>query len=91
MLVGMDVCHQGHESITGFVASYNNFLSSYYTEVFTQKKGQEIVKGNKLKECMVNALNQFRQVNGAMPGHIIFYRDGVGDSMRDQVMHYEYP
>jgi hypothetical protein len=31
MLVGIDVCHKGKQSIIGFVATYDPFLCKYYT------------------------------------------------------------
>jgi hypothetical protein len=32
MLVGIDVCHKGKQSIIGFVATYDPFLCKYYTQ-----------------------------------------------------------
>ena len=31
MLVGIDVCHKGKQSIIGFVATYDQYLCKYYT------------------------------------------------------------
>ena len=31
MLIGIDVCHKGRQSIIGFVATYDEFLYKYYT------------------------------------------------------------
>jgi hypothetical protein len=31
MLVGIDVCHKGRQSIIGFVATYDPYLCKYYT------------------------------------------------------------
>lgn len=46
MLIGIDVCHEGSQSIVGFSASVNPEMSQYYSEHFVQKKGQEIVISN---------------------------------------------
>lgn len=43
MLIGIDVCHQGMNSIVGFCASINQEMSQYYSTNITQKRGQEIV------------------------------------------------
>jgi hypothetical protein len=31
MLVGIDVCHKGRQSIIGYVATYDPYLCKYYT------------------------------------------------------------
>ena len=44
MLVGIDVCHKGKQSIIGFVATYDQYLCKYYTQSSPQQqKGQEII------------------------------------------------
>lgn len=32
MLVGIDVCHKGKQSIIGFVATYDQYMCKYYTQ-----------------------------------------------------------
>lgn len=39
MLIGIDVCHSGPNSIVGFCASINKARSQYYSERITQRKG----------------------------------------------------
>ena len=34
MLVGIDVCHAGPQSIVGFTASVNEEMSQYYSDYF---------------------------------------------------------
>jgi hypothetical protein len=84
MLVGIDVCHKGKQSIIGFVATYDPFLCKYYTQASPQdKKGQEIISSNILQEYFGSALAAYKDFNGgSLPDHIFIYRDGVGDSMR---------
>ena len=36
MLVGIDVCHKGKQSIIGFVATYDPFMCKYYTQASPQ-------------------------------------------------------
>ena len=63
MLIGIDVCHAGRQSIVGFCASTNKNLSQYYSEKIVQKKGQEIVD-KQLKEAIRDALEAFSRVQG---------------------------
>jgi aubergine-like protein len=86
MLMGIDVCHSGPNSIVGFCASINKDKSQYWSERIVQRKGQEIV-GAQLKDCIKRALGCFEaKNNGVLPEHFIIYRDGVGDAMRRQVL-----
>lgn len=43
MLIGIDVCHAGPQSIVGFSASTNKSMSQYFSDYIVQRKGQEIV------------------------------------------------
>jgi hypothetical protein len=88
MLIGIDVCHSGPNSIVGFCASINRERSQYYSERIVQKKGQEIVN-RQLKEAIKRSLTCFSKVHGDFPQHFIIYRDGVGDAMRRQVLQEE--
>lgn len=88
MLIGLDVCHAGRESIVGFCASVNKNMSQYYSEKINQKRGQEIVD-QKLKDALKRAIACFMDRNDERPEHFIVYRDGVGDAMRRQVLQQE--
>ena len=44
MLIGIDVCHSGPNSIVGLACSINKEMSQYYSEYLVQKKGREIVE-----------------------------------------------
>jgi aubergine-like protein len=85
MLLGIDVAHAGKNSIVGFCATVNRELSQYFSEKIIQKKGTELV-GKNLCNALKNAFLAYQRNNGRYPEHIILYRDGVGDSMRKQVM-----
>lgn len=39
MLIGIDVCHAGPQSVVGFTASTNKAMSQYYSNYIIQKKG----------------------------------------------------
>lgn len=83
MLIGIDVCHSGPNSIVGFSASTNREMSQYYSEHIVQKKGQEIVQ-SRMKEALKNAIQVFAQFHKReFPTNFILFRDGVGDAMRD--------
>ena len=88
MLIGIDVCHSGPNSIVGFCASINKSMSQYCSEKILQKRGQEIVD-SQLKDALKRALVCFEERHKDFPEHFIIYRDGVGDAMRKQVLQKE--
>lgn len=91
MLIGIDVCHSGRCSVVGFAASTNETLSQYFSDYIVQPKGQEIVK-DRMKDLIRRAITSFKNNHkGAKPSNFIIYRDGVGDSMREQVLATEIP
>ncbi|XP_044132910.1 piwi-like protein 2 [Bufo gargarizans] len=92
MVIGIDVYHdpsRGLRSVTGFVASMNQCLTRWYSQVVFQLPHQEIVDG--LKLCLVGALQKFYEVNHVLPEKIVVYRDGVSDGQMPVVQNYEVP
>jgi aubergine-like protein len=91
MLVGIDVCHKGRQSIIGFCASYDQNMCKYFTQTCPQEvKGKEIISQQVLLDYFIGAFESYKEYNnGEMPDHVFVYRDGVGDSMRSQVIHHE--
>lgn len=83
MLVGIDVCHAGMNSVVGFVATTNSHFTSHYSDIILQAKYAEIVKKD-LDKCLGKALNDFQQNCGSLPDKIIIFRDGLGEQQRDQ-------
>jgi hypothetical protein len=66
MLVGIDVCHKGRQSIIGFVATYDEFLCKYYTQASPQpSKGQEIISSDILTEYYEGAFKAYQDHRGA--------------------------
>lgn len=55
MLIGIDVCHAGQQSVVGFSATTNKELTQYYSDYIIQKKYQEIVQ-DKMKESIEEAI-----------------------------------
>ena len=91
MLIGIDVCHAGDQSVVGFSASTNHAMSQYYSDFLIQRKGQEIVE-DKMKDSIKRAIEVFAgSHSGKLPTNFIIFRDGVGDAMRDQVLQNEIP
>lgn len=89
MLIGIDVCHAGQQSVVGFSATTNKELTQYYSDYIIQKKYQEIVQ-DKMKQSIEEAIRLFATShNGEFPEHFIIFRDGVGDAMREQVLRQE--
>ena len=81
MVIGIDVCHAGMNSIVGVVASTNAHCSSFYSDIIIQKKYQEIVK-NDLDKFLDRALNDFQTNVGSLPDRLVIFRDGMGEGCR---------
>ena len=66
-------------------------MCKYYAQASSQPvKGQEIISSTILSDYFQRAFASYRDFNnGAMPRHVFIYRDGVGDSMRKQVIDQE--
>ena len=91
MLVGIDVCHKGKQSTIGFCATYDANMCKYYAQASSQPvKGQEIISSTILSDYFTRSFQAYREFNnGKLPRHVFIYRDGVGDSMRKQVIDQE--
>ncbi len=86
MLIGIDVCHAGGNSIVGFVSSYNKEMSQYYSDFLVQKKGQEVVTAQ-MKAALKKGIEEFaKHHKNNFPTDIIIYRDGVSGAERKQVV-----
>lgn len=60
MLIGIDVCHKGKNSLIGFVATYDKYLCKYYTQSDPQpQKGQEIISSSILSDYFLNAFKAY--------------------------------
>ena len=91
MLIGIDVCHSGPNSVVGVAASTNAELSQYYSEYLVQKKGVEIVSAH-LKDVIKNAIEVFASKhNHEFPSNFIIYRDGLGDGQQKICLSKEIP
>ncbi len=86
MLIGIDVCHAGGNSIVGFVSSYNKEMSQYHSDFLVQKKGQEVVTAQ-MKAALKKGIEEFaKHHKNNFPTDIIIYRDGVSGAERKQVV-----
>jgi hypothetical protein len=74
-------------SIVAMCASINQYQSKYASCFRNQTSGKELVSdfAAMFEECMKQHLDERK----AMPGHVIFYRDGVGEGMYDRVCFHE--
>ena len=85
MIVGADVYHnKGNESVAAVVATMNRDYSKYCSLSSVQpKRGQEITEN--MFEMVLECVDQYHALNKKLPKRILFYRDGVGDSMFELV------
>jgi Piwi domain len=89
MLIGIDVTHKPRKSIAGIVATYNDSLMQYNSQYLIQEKGQELI--DDLYPALSKIFIAYEMKNGCFPEHIIIYRDGVGEQMRELVLDREIP
>ncbi|XP_001603582.2 piwi-like protein Ago3 [Nasonia vitripennis] len=92
MVCGIDVFHAGvgqgsKGSVAAFIASLDKMLTSWHSRVCLQAPHQELV--DLLSQCLVSAINVYREKNGQYPDRIFIYRDGVGDGQLETVKNYE--
>uniref|UniRef100_A0A1I8JF89 Piwi-like protein 1 n=2 Tax=Macrostomum lignano TaxID=282301 RepID=A0A1I8JF89_9PLAT len=90
MIVGMDTYHDKRQSVSvqGIVFSLNETFTQYYSYSPIVKGGKAELH-NRLEVGFNLALQKFREKNGDLPTRIILYRDGVGDSMLEEVKNSE--
>uniref|UniRef100_A0A1I8GLI9 Piwi-like protein 1 n=2 Tax=Macrostomum lignano TaxID=282301 RepID=A0A1I8GLI9_9PLAT len=90
MIIGMDSYHDKRQSrsVQGVVFSLNETFTQYYSYSPIVKGGKAELH-NRLDAGFTMALQKFREKNGELPARIILYRDGVGDSMLEQVKNSE--
>lgn len=80
IVIGLDTFHdtsRKSSSIGAVVASLNTPLTRWYSKIYKQLPGVELIDG--LEICLLSCLQKFREINGFYPEQIILYRDGVGD------------
>ena len=89
MLIGADVYHsKGKESVTAVIGTLNNDYSRFCSLSNVQeKRGQEIM--DNVAEMVMECVSAYVDKCKKVPAKILFYRDGVGDTMMDLVTKYE--
>ncbi|KAF7879476.1 hypothetical protein EAF04_000672 [Stromatinia cepivora] len=95
MIVGADVSHAGKgkdptcPSMAGVVATCDERCSQYLASARLQENNTESIAD--LGDMIGERLKKYRSVNGALPEHILFYRDGVSESQYGMVVTDEIP
>jgi eukaryotic translation initiation factor 2C len=92
LVLGVDVNHPGigdlnSPSIVAIVGSMNASMTQYKTIIKQQDRRQEIVTG--FKEDIREMLRAFYAISKVKPTQIVVFRDGVGDSMFQDIFHKE--
>lgn len=88
IVFGADVTHPGvgdlsSNSIAAVVSSLDKNFSRYHTSLRMQPKRQDIIED--LTNITKNHLIRFRACTTKVPRKIIFFRDGIGDSLMQNV------
>ena len=93
MVCGADVTYPSKNdkllSVAAVVGTYNQSFTLYASEVRTQLRRQEFI--DQLSEMMEGLFNCYYRKNGHVPSKVIFYRDGIANTMFDGCMKKEIP
>lgn len=93
MVCGADVTHpsKGDKliSVAGVVGTYDQNFMRYASEARTQLRRKEVI--TQLGEMMESLFNCYYRKNGHVPAKVIFYRDGISDSMFEVSIKKEVP
>ncbi|KIW69727.1 hypothetical protein PV04_05587 [Phialophora macrospora] len=95
MIVGLDVTHPSPASaktapsVSGIVASVDNWLGQWPAELLIQPPGQEMITG--LQPLIRSRLKLWQKLNGSLPDNILVYRDGVSEGQYNLVLEQELP
>ena len=100
LILGADVVHPGVSSVDGtpsiaaLVGSVDGDFAKYLGSMRKQKyvKGTmstEIIDSQNMRAMARERLQAWHEVNNRYPSHILYYRDGVGDSQFDDVVNKE--
>ncbi|XP_017884838.1 piwi-like protein Siwi [Ceratina calcarata] len=90
MVVGFDVCHDPQDRSRDYgalIATLNPSLTRYFSAVAHHANGEEL--SNQFSTNLERALHNYRQLNKALPSHIVIYRDGVGEGQVPYVFEHE--
>ena len=91
MFIGIDVYHdtaKKNDSVFALVASLNKEVTRWYSthQILSQT---EETPGQAVKQMIKLALGAYKSHNGYLPGNVIIYRDGVGDTDLPRVKYQE--
>uniref|UniRef100_A0A146L2S0 Piwi-like protein 1 n=1 Tax=Lygus hesperus TaxID=30085 RepID=A0A146L2S0_LYGHE len=92
MVVGLDTYHdasQRSSSVGAIVASMNPQMSRWYSRIYKQGVGIELIDG--LRDALRTCVVKYREVNNVLPDQIFIYRDGVGDGQIAVCVDHEVP
>ena len=93
MVCGADVTHpmagEKNISIASIVGSFDVNCTQYASESSVQTGRKEIIEN--MQTMMQGLFNRYYRHNQHVPNSVLFYRDGVGDSMFNIIMHEEVP
>lgn len=89
MILGADVYHQrGRASVAALIGTTNADFSTYCSLSSVQPdRGQEIM--NNITELVVEAIEEYQAKNKCLPELLVYYRDGVGETMLDLITEQE--
>ncbi|XP_054007565.1 piwi-like protein Siwi isoform X1 [Hylaeus anthracinus] len=90
MVIGFDVCHDPTDKGRDYgamVASLDKNLTRYFSAVNPHTSGEEL--SNEFSINITKALYTYKELNKALPSHIVIYRDGVGEGQVPYIYSHE--
>ena len=93
MICGADVTHpmpgEKSMSIASIVGTYDKDFMQYAGEAHVQRRGKEVITD--MVGMMEGLFNNYYRKNSKVPQSLLFFRDGVGDTMFNLVLREEIP
>uniref|UniRef100_A0A0A9X777 Piwi-like protein 1 n=2 Tax=Lygus hesperus TaxID=30085 RepID=A0A0A9X777_LYGHE len=90
MVIGLHTYHdpsRKSNSVGAVVASMNQSLTRWYSTIYRQSEGTELISG--LETAVQRCLNNYFEVTGTYPNQLIIFRDGLGDGQLETCKEFE--
>ncbi|MBH8609119.1 Piwi domain-containing protein [Thermoactinomyces sp. CICC 10521] len=76
--IGLDVCHEKDLHITGVIQVIGQDGLPLWTKPLSNPERGEVIRRETIEDTIYKTLDKFKQMNGRIPQHITFHRDGHG-------------
>jgi hypothetical protein len=84
--VGLDVSHDKELHITGIIQVVGKDGLPLWTKPLSNSERGEVIRRETIEETIYKTLDKFKKMNGRLPKHITFHRDGCGHQVELKVI-----